>query len=136
MLQTEAIGYLGQDATVQSTNGKTVINFSIAHSEKWKDQQGVLHEKTTWLNCSMWERPNLAPHLKKGTQVWVSGTPSVSAYASKADGKPMADLRLTVNRLELLGAKKENNQAPATGTHAAPAHEEMPAMEPADDLTF
>jgi hypothetical protein len=38
MLQIQAIGYLGKDAIISNKNGKSVINFSIAHTEKFKNQ--------------------------------------------------------------------------------------------------
>ena len=40
MLKIFAIGHLGKDATVNNVNGKNVINFSVAHTEKWNDAQG------------------------------------------------------------------------------------------------
>ena len=45
MINTQLIGYLGQDCQVNNINGKTVINFSVAHSESWTDSTGVKKEK-------------------------------------------------------------------------------------------
>ena len=39
MIRISVIGRLGQDATVNNVNEKTVINFSMAYSEKFKNQQ-------------------------------------------------------------------------------------------------
>ena len=36
MIRISVIGRLGQDATVNNVNGKNVINFSVAYSEKFK----------------------------------------------------------------------------------------------------
>ena len=40
MIKMQVIGHLGQDATVNNVNGKSVINFSVAHSEKYKNKDG------------------------------------------------------------------------------------------------
>ena len=64
MLKIQTIARLGQDAISNNVNGKNVINFSVAHSEKFKNQQGVEVDKTTWISCAYWtERLNLLPRL-------------------------------------------------------------------------
>jgi hypothetical protein len=50
MIKLTAIGHLGKDCTVNSVNGKNVINFTVAHSEKFKNNEGVQVDKTTWLS--------------------------------------------------------------------------------------
>ena len=48
------VGNLGKDPEVRYTQGgKTVANFSVATSEKWKDQSGNLQEKTQWHNITV-----------------------------------------------------------------------------------
>jgi len=50
MIRISVIGRLGQDAVVNNVNGKTVINFSMAYSEKFKKQDGQEVDKTTWIS--------------------------------------------------------------------------------------
>ena len=45
MIKMQVIGRLGKDCVVNTVNGKNVINFTVAHSEKYKDSQGVLQER-------------------------------------------------------------------------------------------
>jgi single-strand DNA-binding protein len=104
-LQMHIIGHIGQDANANQVNGKTVLNFSVAHSEKWTNAQGQPMEKTTWVDCSMWERENLAPYLKAGTLVSLHGTPEAVPYATK-QGELRATLKCSVLRLKLLSAAK------------------------------
>ena len=40
MIKLQIIGNLGADCIQKEINGKTVINFNVAHSEKYKDAQG------------------------------------------------------------------------------------------------
>ena len=66
MIRISVIGRLGQDATVNNVNEKTVINFSMAYSEKFKNQQGQDVDKTTWVSCAYWtDKTNVANYLKK-----------------------------------------------------------------------
>jgi single-strand DNA-binding protein len=71
MIKLQVIGNLGKDGVVNNVNGKNVINFSVAHTEKFKDAQGVQKDKTIWVECAYWtDRTGIAPYLKKGTQVY------------------------------------------------------------------
>ena len=88
---------------------KKAISFSIAYNEKYKDNNGVSHERTTWINCTLWrENDNIARYLKKGQLVFVEGIPQVSTYVSKTTGEVLPDLKLHVGQLELLGSAVQN----------------------------
>ena len=105
MIKLQVIGNLGKDALVNNVNGKTVINFNVAHTERFKDAQGNLKDRTTWVDCSYWtDRTAVAPYLKKGTQVYVEGTPDVRSYTT-TDGRNGASLTLRISSVQLLGAK-------------------------------
>jgi single-strand DNA-binding protein len=105
MIKLQVIGNLGKDALVNNVNGKTVINFNVAHTERFKDAQGNQKDRTTWVDCSYWtDRTAVAPYLKKGTQVYVEGTPDVRSYTT-TDGRNGASLTLRISSVQLLGAK-------------------------------
>ena len=116
MLKAEIIGNLGADAVVRNVNGTTAIGFSVAHNEKYKDSKGVTHEKTIWVNCTLWrtKETRLTEFLKKGQMVFVEGTPSVGVYENR-EGRQVADFQLRVNRIELIGSRSDNDQQPAEG---------------------
>ena len=112
MLKIFAIGHLGKDATVNNVNGKNVINFSVAHTEKWNDAQGQAQSKTVWIEASYWsDKTAIAPYLLKGTQVHIEGTPEVRTYQT-ADGKSGASLSVRVLSVQLLGSPQQQ-AAPA-----------------------
>ena len=48
MIKLLVIGNLGKDAVVNNVNGKSVINFSVAHTEKYKDAQGNQKDRTVY----------------------------------------------------------------------------------------
>ena len=131
MLRIQAICHLGNDATVQLVNGKNVINFNAAHTEKYKNAEGVAMEKTTWLSCAYWvDRVIIANYLKKGTQIFIEGKPESKTYTNK-DGQLVAQLHVRVFSLELLGSVKVQG-----GTDAAAQVIHTTSSEPLDNLPF
>jgi single-strand DNA-binding protein len=107
MIKMQVIGRLGKDCVVNAVNGKNVINFTVAHSEKYKDSQGNNQEKTTWVDCAYWtDRTAVAPYLTKGTQVYVEGSPEVRSF-QRQDGTAGASLSMRVREVQLLGSKTE-----------------------------
>ena len=113
MLKTFVIGHLGKDAVVNSVNGKNVINFTVAHSEKWTDAAGIKKEKTTWVDCAMWRDSTVvAQYLRKGTQVFCEGGIEAGTY-QRSDGTTVATLKLRVNDLQLLGGNSGGTQSNA-----------------------
>jgi single-strand DNA-binding protein len=71
MLKIQLIGRLGQDSIVNDVNGKKVVNFSVAHTEKYKNNQGGEVNKTIWVSCAYWtDKLNIANYLKKEYQVF------------------------------------------------------------------
>jgi len=40
MIKLQIVGNLGKDCIMKEINGKNVINFSVAHTERYKDAQG------------------------------------------------------------------------------------------------
>ena len=153
MIKLTAIGNLGKDCTVNTVNNKTVINFSVAHTEKFKDNMGVQKDKTIWVECAYWtDRTAIAPYLKKGTQVYVEGTPDIRSYTTN-DGKTGSSLTLRVQSVQLIGGKNneggmQNNEAPQNSSYgynnnyntqpAAQSSQQQPQeiTEPMDDLPF
>lgn len=135
----QAIGHLGKDAVANNVNGKTVINFSVAHTEKYKDAGGNPLSKTIWVECSWWnDKTNIVPYLLKGTQVWAEGQPDVHTYP-KNDGTTGVSLRLRIGSVQLLGSATANPNShtpPATPYGAAPQAQQTQQQAAVEDLPF
>lgn len=142
MIKMQVIGNLGKDCMVNTVNGKNVINFTVAHTEKYKDSQGVSQEKTTWVDCAYWtDRTTLAPYLTKGKQVFVEGTPEVRSF-TRQDGSAGASLSLRVREIQLLGGRSDNAGgsgsygAASSNTGSSAVNSSSEVIEPVDDLPF
>jgi single-strand DNA-binding protein len=134
MLKLQVIGHLGKDCISNVVNGKNVINFSVAHSEKFKDSAGVQKEKTLWVECAYWtDRISIAPYLKKGQLVYADGIPDQRSY-TKNDGTHGIALTLRVLNIQLLGSSSKNENGELTSV----ANNENPVLSAvgSDDLPF
>jgi len=112
MIKLQIIGNLGKDCIVKEVNGKNVINFSVAHTEKFKDGMGNQKERTTWVECAYWtDKTTVAQFLTKGRTVYAEGSPEADAYSNK-EGQPAATLRMRVQNVQLLGSNSNEQTAP------------------------
>lgn len=144
MIKLQIVGNLGKDCIVKEVNGKNVINFSVAHTERYKDSQGNQKERTTWVECAYWtDRTAVAQYLTKGKTVYAEGSPEADAYMNK-DGQAAATLRMRVQSIQLLGGK-DDSQGSGQGNVSSMGSAPSPAMRsnPApvhtstdDDLPF
>lgn len=144
MIKLQIIGNLGKDCIVKEINGKNVINFSVAHTERFKDSQGNQKERTTWVECAYWtDRTAIAPYLTKGTSVYAEGSPEADAYTNK-EGQAAATLRMRVQNIQLLGGGNRDSQGAnqgnvtntGMGTASVVRTENVNASAPVDDLPF
>lgn len=130
MIKAQVIGHLGTDAKKNEVNGKSVINFSVAHSEKVKDQNGELKEKTVWVECAYWtDKTGVLPYLLKGAQVYADGQMDIRTYTTN-DGRTGANLSLRVSSIQLLGGNQNgSSQSQESTTNNS-------TTGPEDDLPF
>jgi single-strand DNA-binding protein len=110
MIKLQIIGHLGKDASVNEVNGKKVINFSVAHTESYKDRDGVEVKKTTWVECSRWsDSVAVAGYMKKGSMIFAEGIPEIRTY-EKADGTNGASFEYTTLRNSTRSSNKWTNR--------------------------
>jgi len=149
MIKLQVIGNLGRDCTVNTVNGRNVINFSVAHTERFKDSaSGEWKPRTLWVECAYWsDKTAIAQYLKKGKTVYVEGTPDTRFYQLQ-DGTTKTSLTLRVQNVQLLGGNRDadntntdaNFNANATTVHnSGAASTDFPttaSVEDSDDLPF
>ncbi|MBM3922895.1 MAG: single-stranded DNA-binding protein [Sphingomonadales bacterium] len=138
MIKMQVIGNLGKDCVVNTVNGKNVINFTVAHTEKYRDSQGNQQEKTTWVDCAYWtDRTAVSQYLLKGKQVYVEGQPESRSF-QRNDGTQGASLSLRVRDIQLLGGRGESvggSNFQSAAASASGSGQDKGAEGP-DDLPF
>lgn len=99
-------GRIGGDATVRNTDSSDVVSFNVAVDDGFGDKKTTL-----WFSCSMWGKRgvSVAPHLRKGTAVTVSGDLSTREHEGKTY------LQIRANDLTLQGGKSDGDSRPSNG---------------------
>jgi len=115
------IGRLGKDPELKYTpGGKAVCNFSLATSEKWKDQSGEWQEKTEWHRCQAWGKiaENAAKWLNKGKLAYVEGKLQTRSW--EKDGQTHYTTEIVVREWQALEYEKQDNQGKDYGQTEKP----------------
>lgn len=99
------IGNLGETPVIRATTaGTQVTTFSVATTERWKDNAGVKQEKTTWHKVQAWGQNavNCATYLKKGSRLQVTGRNDNQPWTDK-DGIKRNPTIVVMTAMEMLG---------------------------------
>lgn len=143
-LNWTAAGNLGRDAETRQVGNTTVCNFSVGVNLSFKKGDGSIVERTEWVRCTLWGRfaEAMAPHLKKGTGVLVSGEPKTHEYEDR-DGNKRTSTDLQVDKLVLLGGPKHGGnegrheeQSSAGRGYGAPTGRTQPRQQQAQADDF
>lgn len=128
------VGHLGRDPELRYTpQGKSVCDFTIATSEKFRDA-----EKTTWFRVTVWDRSaeSVAQYLKKGSAAYVVGRLSLDEWTDK-DGNTRQTLAVNASDVKFLGGRSDEPEtikekvmaaetAKFTGNLPVPADDDIP----------
>ncbi len=83
------IGNLGKDPELSYTaSGVAIAKFSVATSERWKDQDGNNQERTEWHNIIAWRKlaEICGQYLKKGSKIYLEGRLQTRSWDDKNTG--------------------------------------------------
>jgi len=122
------IGNVGRDPEVRLTaSGNTIVSFSVATSESWKDKaSGERKERTEWHNVVIFNEQltNVAEaYVKKGSKVYLEGQLQTRGYTDQS-GVTRKVTEVVLQRYQgamvLLDSKKESSgSSPAPDTRRA-----------------
>ena len=108
MLKCELIGNLGADAEIKEANGSKFVTMRVAHSTKYKAQDGSDRETTTWVDVTYNNVDSkVIPFLKAGTKVFVRGSLTLRVYSSQKDRCMKAGASISAQEIELCGGVSE-----------------------------
>lgn len=74
--QIQLYGHLTEDPTGIKFTNSSLVEFSLAVNERFKDSQGNLQEKVTYFKCKVWGGSGkpIMDHLGKGSAIMVRGS--------------------------------------------------------------
>lgn len=128
------IGNLGKDPEVRSVaGGKSVANFSIATTEKYKDKGGETITNTEWHNIVAWSplAELCDKYLKKGSKIALDGKIQTRSWDDK-DGQKKYTTEIVMKNMEFLGGKESSGQP----QESRKAQEAVPVDDESNDLPF
>jgi single-strand DNA-binding protein len=115
------VGYLGRDPEIRYTpQGQAVCNFSIATTEKRKDNTGDQQEITTWFRVTLWGRQAEVAnqYLAKGRQVYIEGRLRQNDYTDR-EGNRRTSLEVSATDIQFLSPRGDEggvSQQPSSVT--------------------
>ena len=83
--KVQLIGNLGVQPELKTLeSGKTVVNFSMATNEKFRNQEGVLITDTQWHSIVAWGKTAeiIAQYVNKGQEIAIEGKLTHRTYTS------------------------------------------------------
>lgn len=108
MLKVELIGNLGADCEIKESNGSKFVTMRVAHTNKYKKEDGSEVEQATWVDVTMNNSDSkVIPFLKAGVKVFVRGNASLRVYSSQKDRCMKAGLTINAVEVELCGGMSE-----------------------------
>lgn len=147
------VGNLGKDPELRYTPaGQAVATFSLATSERYKDRNGEMQEKTEWHNIVAWRQlaEICGKYLHKGRQVYIEGRIQTRSYDDR-DGNKKYITEIVADQMQMLGrggeeggAERRSESRPSSRPSSqgsgstTPAYEDFadPPFNPDDDIPF
>jgi single-strand DNA-binding protein len=116
------VGNLGRDPeTRYMPEGGAITNISVATTEKWKDKNGEMQEKTEWHRVAFFGKlaEIAGEYLKKGSQVYVEGRLQTRKWQDK-DGQDKYMTEIVANQMQMLGSRQGMGGGDRGGDRGAP----------------
>ena len=143
------IGNLGQDPEMRYTgNGTPVCNMRLATTERYKDANGEMVERTEWHNIVAWARlaEICGEYLRKGSKVYFEGQLQTRSWEDR-DGNTRYTTEVRAREMMMLDSRGENgsgggfsgggaNRSRNTAAANKAPVEDTAGFEPDDDLPF
>ena len=108
------VGRAGRDPDVKHfESGKVVCNFAIAVNRNTSNRD----EPPDWIDLEVWDKTAevAANYVKKGSLIGVSGTLKFDRWNDRTTGEERQKAVVRVDRLELLGSRKDNEASSSSG---------------------
>ncbi|HEU5458766.1 MAG TPA: single-stranded DNA-binding protein [Terracidiphilus sp.] len=130
------LGNVGKDPEIRSTPGGTMVaTFSLATSDRTKDQQGNWQDRTEWHNLVAFQRTAeiIRDYVKKGSKLYVEGRIQTRSWDDKESGQKKYRTEIVVNDLSLLSGRDEGSGSSSRSGNTA-GFDQRPAA-PRDDYS-
>ncbi|HUK13028.1 MAG TPA: single-stranded DNA-binding protein [Thermoanaerobaculaceae bacterium] len=132
------IGNIGRDVeTRQTAGGMTVAKFSLATSDRRKDQSGQWQDHTEWHNIVAFGKLGefAGQYLAKGRTVYVEGSIRTRTYDDEK-GNRRYFTEIIAQAIRFVGPKPQGGGAPQAAPGPSGDAPEFPPEGGEDDIPF
>lgn len=133
------IGNLGNDPVLKNfDSGKSVTEFRLATTERWKNKAGEWQERTEWHNIVLWGKTAevAAEYLKKGSRIYIGGRVSYKSWEDD-QGTKKYKTEIVADRMQMLDSKSSANASETTAkTDEVVVNTGEAVASTSDDLPF
>jgi single-strand DNA-binding protein len=129
------VGNVGKDPEIKfASNGNAVASFSLATTDRTKDQGGNWTDRTEWHNLVAFQRTAeiIRDYVKKGSKLYVEGRIQTRSWDDKETNQKRYRTEIVVNDLVLLSGRGEGESGGSYARSGGSFDQRQPA--PADDL--
>ena len=117
------LGNIGRDPEVRYTaSGKAVATFTLATSQRWRDQDGNDQERTEWHRIVAWGRLGeiCGEYLSKGKQIFIEGRIQSREWEDQ-DGNKRTTVEVIANDMIMLGGGSYSSNRDVDETTSKPS---------------
>lgn len=122
------VGNLGKNPEVRyMPNGNAVVNFTVATSEQWIDQQGQQQERTEWHQLVAYARlaEVIGEYLRKGSKGYFEGKLQTSKWKDQ-QGQDCYKTEVVISEMQMLDSKQSTAGYGANAQQYAPNQQNSP----------
>ena len=98
------LGRAGKDPSVHILRMGTIVNLSLATSERYKDNHGEWQERTEWHNLVGYQRTGeiLRDYVRKGSLLYIEGALRTRSWDDRETGQRRYRTEIVVTEISLL----------------------------------
>lgn len=131
------LGNVGQDPECRTTqSGQSVATIRLATSEKYKDKEGNMQERTEWHTVVAWGKTAeiVQKYAPKGKQLYIDGRLQTRKWQDK-NGQDRYSTEIVADTIKLLGGNGGNSGATHRDntSHSSPTDNTNTSSVPFDD---
>ena len=115
------LGNVGKDPEIKVLpSGQPVANFSVATSDRFKDQQGNFQDRTEWHNVVAYGKlaDIIRDYVKKGNKLYIEGRLTTRSWDDKETNKKVYRTEIVIADLSLLSGRGEEGSGASGGGYS------------------
>jgi len=105
------VGTLTREPEQRFTQGgKSIVSFSLAFNERFKDASGQQKENVTFIDCTVFGALGekvVMPYVHRGDKLYIVGKLNLDQWTSQ-DGSKRSKHSVTVESMQMLGSKEDS----------------------------